>query len=138
MWILTILFATSSAFFGTKATNYVCTWIDTQHNTSFDLCDLRLMNKSQFSYYQVYDAESTINISSYNFLFNIGATIDNFELESCVNNSLRQRSGYPIGFCKDIYNYTCISDSLHAISMPGMYVDELHHLQLTTLYRINN
>ena len=89
-------------------TSYNCTWTAERYDASFDLCDFRLTNGTQSLYYRVHDSRATENISSYNYFFNVGTNIGQFEVESCINNTLRQSYGFPTGYCNNIYNYTCI------------------------------
>lgn len=107
-WILLSAFVLNSIelIFGKE---YGCTWQDPQLNATYDLCELQLGNGSQNDWYRVKDKRATVNVSAFEYFFNVASDIlrDMDMVDSCYNTTLREERNYPLGYCDDVYNYTC-------------------------------
>jgi len=68
--------------------------------------------------YQVYDLRSTSNVTGYVYDFNICGNLARnpsrlaYPRHICTNTTLREKYGLPTGYCKNVYNFTCINNEI--------------------------
>ena len=90
--------------------SYDCSWYNDEYSTTFDLCDLELKNAStsQIYWYHVKDKRAVGNVSSFEYFFNVADNIlRKLSFDDCYNITRRLHNNHEIGYCDNVFNYTC-------------------------------